>query len=359
MMSSLNIKFRLTLWFMAIFMVIMLGIMFSQYWLTLSGLKKNIKKELNSSIQTLDNLIVTSGYDPFDIAHIGQSDIFKIADDEKTLLTSELWEQNKLDSLPGNRIDKAFKINNKYYLLIKAKATEKASKAVYFAYDFLNDLLKKRDTSIVERLKHLTSVKLHHMPESPKGKIYLFVVKDISAFQEVKINYLNNLLKIVPVVLIVLFIAGYFMTRRFFSPLSQMVDKAQRISADDLDERLPVKNPDDEFGKLAIVINNALSRIQDSFEKLNQFTANVSHELRTPLTAIRSVGEVTLKEETDINKYRDGIGSMLEETDRLKCLIDKLLMLSRADAGKITTIPERFGINHFVNNTIETIKVIA
>lgn len=78
-----------------------------------------------------------------------------------------------------------------------------------------------------------------------------------------------------------------------------MAAKAREMTAERLHERLPVDNPAGEFGRLAAVFNDALARLQDSFERLRQFTADASHELRTPLAAMRSVGEVALHHELD------------------------------------------------------------
>jgi heavy metal sensor kinase len=113
-----------------------------------------------------------------------------------------------------------------------------------------------------------------------------------------------------------------------------MARHAERLTADNLDERLPVENPDDELGHLARVFNVSLGRIEESFAQLRRFTADVSHELRTPLTAIRSVGEVGLGDHPSEQGYREIIGSILEEADRLTLLVDTLLSLSRADAGE-------------------------
>jgi heavy metal sensor kinase len=94
-----------------------------------------------------------------------------------------------------------------------------------------------------------------------------------------------------------------------------------------------VENPDDELGHLARAYNLSLARIEASFAQLRRFTADASHELRTPLTAIRAVGEVALQDRRDADHYRDAIGSMLEEVDRLSHLVGSLLVLSRADTG--------------------------
>src|SRR5205809_632808 len=78
-----------------------------------------------------------------------------------------------------------------------------------------------------------------------------------------------------------------------------------------------------------------LGRLQAAFDQLRRFTSDASHELRTPLTAIRSVGEVALQDQKSPAEYRDVIGSMLEEVDRLTRLVESLLVLSRADAGHV------------------------
>jgi heavy metal sensor kinase len=127
--------------------------------------------------------------------------------------------------------------------------------------------------------------------------------------------------------------AGYLLARRALAPVSAMTARAREITADRLEERLPVENPSDEFGQLAAVINDALARLERAFHTLRRFTADASHELRTPLTAIRSVGEVGLRERRTEAEYREMVGSILEETERLTTMADSLLLLSRADAG--------------------------
>jgi len=138
-----------------------------------------------------------------------------------------------------------------------------------------------------------------------------------------------------PVALAIAGLGGNWLARRALQPLDRMARHAERLTADNLDERLPVENPDDELGHLARVFNVSLGKIEESFAQLRRFTADVSHELRTPLTAIRSVGEVGLGDHPSEQGYREIIGSILEEADRLTLLVDTLLSLSRADAGDV------------------------
>src|SRR5215467_14196702 len=95
-----------------------------------------------------------------------------------------------------------------------------------------------------------------------------------------------------------------------------------------------------------------LSRLEAAFNHLKRFTADASHELRTPLTAIRSIGEVALQSSND-PASREVIGSMLEETDRLRALADNLLTLARADSGMAPLKRETFDVGVLVQEVVE------
>jgi heavy metal sensor kinase len=138
-----------------------------------------------------------------------------------------------------------------------------------------------------------------------------------------------------PIAVLLAGVGGYALARKALSPIDSMATHATRISAERLGDRLSIENPEDELGKLGTVFNDMLGRLQEAFDQLRRFTSDASHELRTPLTAIRSVGEVALQDQRSPAEYRDVIGSMLEEVDRLTRLSESLLALSRADAGHI------------------------
>jgi heavy metal sensor kinase len=152
---------------------------------------------------------------------------------------------------------------------------------------------------------------------------------------------------------------GYFLAGRALAPVGAMADKARQITADSLGERLPVRNPQDEFGRLAEVFNDTLSRLHDSFDRLRRFTADASHELRTPLTAMRSVGEVALEATLEPARYREVIGSMLEEVDRLTHLVDKLLVLTRADSGATRPVREVVELSALTGSVADHLRVLA
>ena len=154
-------------------------------------------------------------------------------------------------------------------------------------------------------------------------------------------------------------LGGYTLARRALLPVERMTERARVITAARLSDRLLVENPDDEMGRLATVFNDTLGRLERSFDQIRQFTANVSHELRTPLTAIRSVGEVGVREHRDEAAYRGIIGSMLEEADRLASLVDRLLALSRAESGHATPSPDVFDLSMLAQEVAGHLEVLA
>jgi heavy metal sensor kinase len=162
-----------------------------------------------------------------------------------------------------------------------------------------------------------------------------------------------------PVAIAVAGLGGYTLARRALLPVERMTERARSITAERLSDRLAVENPDDEMGRLAMVFNETLGRLESSFEQMRQFTADVSHELRTPLTAIRSVGEVGLREHRDEVAYRGIIGSMLEEADRLASLVDRLLTLSRAETGQAKLSLDVFELRELAEEVAGHLDVLA
>jgi heavy metal sensor kinase len=164
---------------------------------------------------------------------------------------------------------------------------------------------------------------------------------------------------VLPVVLAVAGFAGYGLARRALGPIEQMARRAQEITPQHLHERLPNDDTDDELGQLARVFNEMLDRLEHAFEQLRRFTADASHELRTPLAAIRSVGEVGLQKDGSRAEYRDIIGSMLEEVNRLTSLVDSLLTISRADAGSLQLQLARIIVMDLAREAVALFEVMA
>jgi heavy metal sensor kinase len=162
-----------------------------------------------------------------------------------------------------------------------------------------------------------------------------------------------------PVTVLLVALTGYLVAARALKPVDSMAQRAAQITAEQLNERLQIENPNDELGHLGTAFNATLARLERSFDQLRRFTADASHELRTPLTAIQSVGEVSLRMPGDVNHYRDTIGSMLEETNRLTQLVDSLLTMARADAGRIQLHRADVNLFDLADESVGLLEVLA
>ncbi|MGA3186974.1 MAG: ATP-binding protein [Bryobacteraceae bacterium] len=164
---------------------------------------------------------------------------------------------------------------------------------------------------------------------------------------------------VLPLVLTLAGFAGYGLVRSALRPIEQMARRAKEITPQRLHERLPNDTVNDELGQLARVFNATLARLEQAFEQLRRFTSDASHELRTPLAAIRSVGEVGLQKGGSSAEYRDIIGSMLEEVNRLTSLVDNLLTISRADAGSFELQQVRIPMMQLARDSASLFEVMA
>ncbi|HTQ08527.1 MAG TPA: ATP-binding protein [Fimbriimonadaceae bacterium] len=162
-----------------------------------------------------------------------------------------------------------------------------------------------------------------------------------------------------PLTLLIAAWAGFRSASRALQPLDHMIEMAEHITPKRLDERLKVANSEDELGRLAIVINQLLQRLQSAFEQLQRFTSDVSHELRTPLAALRSVGEVGLQRSSTPAQLHDTIGSMLEEAARLDRLVDNLLLISRMDAGQVSLNARPCDVSASLAQCVSLLEILA
>ncbi|MDO8616784.1 MAG: ATP-binding protein [Dehalococcoidia bacterium] len=138
-----------------------------------------------------------------------------------------------------------------------------------------------------------------------------------------------------PLTLAIATFGGLLVAGRALTPIDRLTGLAQRISADDLSQRLDLDLPDDELGRLARTFNDMIARLESAFRRQRQFTADASHELRTPLTAIKGHSEVALQRSRSPESYRQALVAINEEADRVIRLTTSLLSLARADAGQI------------------------
>lgn len=196
---------------------------------------------------------------------------------------------------------------------------------------------------------------------SPENKTYLIVVSQAIDPLTEELEFLRAIfLTAVPIALLLAALGGWFLARKSLMPVVAMSESARRISAENLEQRLPVSNPRDELGRLAATFNELLTRLQGSFSQQRQFMADASHELRTPLHVMRTAAEVTLEQpRREEGEYREALSIINDQTRRLTRIVEDLFTLARADAGQRELEPRNFYLDELVAETARAAAVLA
>jgi heavy metal sensor kinase len=159
------------------------------------------------------------------------------------------------------------------------------------------------------------------------------VAAPMHEFHEAQEQFRSLLIVAAPFLLVCATAGGYFMSRRALAPVRRIIAAAADIGATNLSSRLAVPHTGDELQRLSETLNNMLSRIEDAFQRIAQFTADASHELRTPLAILRTRTELALRRPRSESEYREVLGQLLVGLERSSDLVERLMLLARADSG--------------------------
>jgi heavy metal sensor kinase len=152
-------------------------------------------------------------------------------------------------------------------------------------------------------------------------------------FHNVLSEFYSVLFVALPIVLALATFGGFWLSGRALGPVDQIIDEAQSIDPANLGARLSVPASGDELQRLSATLNQLLSRVEQSFLQMRQFTADASHELRTPMTLIYTAAQFALRRERGADELKEAMQKILREAKRCTELINQLLWLARADAG--------------------------
>lgn len=133
-------------------------------------------------------------------------------------------------------------------------------------------------------------------------------------------------------------LGGWWLSGRAIRPIRTISETASRIAVGNLEERIPVTEAG-ELGQLSRVLNDTFERLHAAFERQRQFTADASHELRTPLTILLSETQRILKRDRTPEEYREALQTCGETAQRMRRLVEALLLLARQENQRVAGIP--------------------
>ncbi len=219
---------------------------------------------------------------------------------------------------------------------------------------------KKRNEAYIALLENKKVSMLFHSERiTYNGKKYFFIIGTPKHFLDERIHGLNFVLVSYLIIFsAILSIVGFFFTRYVLSPVKKITDTVDKITHQNLSERIPVKN-NDEFGKLGKAINLLFERLDKSFKMQKEFISDASHELKTPLSVLKLSLENNLDDETVSNDERQRIVASLDTVNLMDGLVKKLLFISRLEKDRDKLHIEKISLNNILKDCVETLSVIA
>jgi heavy metal sensor kinase len=279
--------------------------------------------------------------------------ILDVTDD---LLENEKITQTLLDE------EKEYKYEPLYIRILDNKTHQKIIQTENFpsniehSDDYLNNLkenivtFEKQNSYLVSRIK----IDFH-------GE-QLVIIEAVTT-KDMITSTLENLLYIfgfiLPIILIFAVIGGNFVIYKSFLPIENILDELKQINANDLSARLKTRKTKDEICQLINEVNNLLSRLENSFERISQFSSDASHELKTPLTIIKGEMEVTLRKDRSIDEYKEALKTSLDEICLIEQTINDLLFLAKNEKDLIIDKQENFYLDEIADEAINELKNFA
>ncbi len=164
---------------------------------------------------------------------------------------------------------------------------------------------------------------------------------------------------LLPAALLLVGLGAWFLAARALRPVTALTQTAERVTAQGLGQRIPAMTRDQEFNQLITVFNAMLDRLEASFLQATRFSADASHELKTPLARLQAELEHALQAPPAELPPQQVYSSLLEEIHRLKSIVQKLLLLSLADAGRLELKLEPVNVSAMLANVVEDSEALA
>ena len=333
-----SLRFKLTLWYVLILGVLLIS--FSTFlYFTLS---KSLRRDVDNKLRSLAEFIASESSSP--LSKFGFGNIDQALETSMNLKPIGKFIQVLDES--GNIGRKSDNLKN-VQLPISLNTLKNASKGLI--------------TFETNRSIGNTPLRIITFPVVENSHVTK-IVQIASSLEEVE-DALNTLFIIliitVPLALMVAILGGQFLAHKALKPVDNITQTARMITSQNLNQRINPPRVKDEISRLIETFNEMITRLDQSFRQIKQFSSDASHELKTPLTILKGEVEVMLRKERTSQEYQQTLKSNLEEINRMSQIVEDLLLLSRADTGEIRVNREDINLTEILAEVVAQMDLMA
>ncbi len=333
-----SLRFKLTLWYVLILGILLIS--FSSFlYITLS---KSLYRDVDNRLRSLAHLIATESGSPSSTFGFGKLDQAVRA----TLNLRPVGKFIQVLDESGNIGEKSENLKN-VQLPISLQALKNASKG-FITFETVSTF---GNTPL--RMMTLPVIENGHMAR---------IIQVASSLEDVE-DALRTLFIIlviaVPSALLVASLGGQFLANQALKPVDNITQTARMITSQNLNQRIKSLKVKDEISRLIETFNEMISRLDQSFHQIKQFSSDASHELKTPLTILKGEVEVALRKERTPQDYEQILRSNLEEINRMSKIVDNLLLLARTETGEIRLFKEEVNLSQIMSEVVTQLTKLA
>jgi len=312
-----SIKFRFTIWYLIVLMLLIGALSVGVYFYLSHSLHQNLDRSLGlraTQLQTIQGVMSSVAVGEFE-EELGEVVLLYFKNGEE--LTS-ISARNVNVTLDSALIQQALD-GKASYITIK---TEQDRELRFYVFPFRQE---------VPAFLPVMPGMLPGGPSIESGAIA--VGRSTTDIDESLAGLIRTLAIAGPLTLVLAGAGGIFLAQRALKPVDQITRTAREIEESDLSRRIPVQSKD-ELGRLASTLNQMIERLEKAFKRQQRFTSDASHELRTPLAVIQAESTLALNKERTANEYKQSLEIVSNESMLMAKVVDQLLTLARADSGK-------------------------
>ncbi|MBU1413889.1 HAMP domain-containing protein [Myxococcota bacterium] len=358
-----SIKFRFTLWYLAILSILLIFLATGVYVTLSKNLYKNFDQSLRNRAEQLAGFrdiipIILGGTFEEELGEVVS--FYYYEKDQLQQIT-----QHKLGTdLPSLLIDKALAGESSFTTI---QTEQKKGLRIFFTpFTPTNPHIRplrpplKRYGSYLSQTWQQTRQAEQVRPGPPLliPKAALVISRPINDIEIALERLFSILCWAVPLTIVLAGGGGVFLARQVFRPIEKITETAKKIEESDLSRRIDVTSKD-ELGRLATTLNQMIARLESAFIRQKDFTSDASHELRAPLTVIQAESTLSLQRPREAQEYRKSLEMIAQESEHLAAIINQLLILARADAGKEQQVFEIINIADFVRDLCSDVDIVC
>src|SRR5581483_7719359 len=212
---------------------------------------------------------------------------------------------------------------------------------------------------IKEFHNHRIQGKTVRVAEFTQNGLTLLAGDDLTQINQIGWEIFLAMLGAIPTVLLITLFGSAWVAGKAIAPVEEIRQAARTITAQRLDQRLPVPPTKDEIAGLIEVLNETFERLQRSFEQSVRFSADASHHLKTPIAVLRAGVEEILADATCSENTQACAEALLQRTHHISSVVDNLLLLSRADAGRLELLKTEFDLGEVLEGVLDDAHILA